>query len=390
MCYMLDQGAQSKIQGTQTNTLFEIASVSKVVTSYWSLRGLGPNYRFSTHIFVTPVSGRVVDVHIQGARDPFWGRQLTHFLFSELNRKGIQQIRHLSFDENFDFRWAVVTDNTETIHPTPTEITDSLARHIRDLSSEYRRTQQEASALGVNMLKSVSLHAQSISFLAKADFKPTSSTSSFQLRSAPLARYLKEMNVVSNNQVADRLFELMGGAGYFRSFLQADMKMDDRDIQFINGSGNVIIASNGNKDYNKATCETIVRILYRMNGLLKTNYQMSLKDVMAVSGSDGGTLSPRFDPIPNSMVAKTGTVDPAVTLTGVLSAGQGEVYFGVFADTDSESDWETARDMVRDRVMDLFKLFGGRKTFAYAARDFLPFDQYSAFTPEVKQLSIQP
>jgi D-alanyl-D-alanine carboxypeptidase/D-alanyl-D-alanine-endopeptidase (penicillin-binding protein 4) len=113
---------------------------------------------------------------------------------------------------------------------------------------------------------------------------------------------------------------------------------------------------------------------------------MSLKDVMAVSGADGGTLSPRFDSIRNSLVAKTGTVDPAVTLAGMLSTNQGEVYFGVFMDTESPADWNNARDQVRDKVMDLMQQFGGRRVFDYTAQSFLPFDSSSNVSFEERQI----
>jgi D-alanyl-D-alanine carboxypeptidase/D-alanyl-D-alanine-endopeptidase (penicillin-binding protein 4) len=199
------------------------------------------------------------------------------------------------------------------------------------------------------------------------------------VKSAPLYRYLKEMNTVSNNHVADKLFEILGGVPNFRSFVQNNLNLNDRDLVFVNGSGNSIAGANGGvKDYNRATCEAIIRVQYQMQSELHSKQGMSLKDVMAVSGADGGTLSPRFDSIRNSMVAKTGTVDPAVTLAGVLSTNQGEVYFGVFMDTDSPADWNNARDQVRNKVMDLIQQYGGRRTFGYATRSFLPFDSSSS------------
>lgn len=380
MCYMLDKGVRSSIQGDHATDLYEIASVSKLVTSFWALRELGPQFRFTTRIYLTPVARDLFDVHIQGSQDPFWGRQLMHFLFSELNKRGVREIRNLTFDENLGFRWAVLTDNEEPENLSTQEIADSIARHIRALANEYPRTRQEAAALGLTLPKALALDAQSVEFLSSNDFHPTADSASFVLKSAPLFRYLKEMNIVSNNHVADRLFDILGGVGRFRAFVQSVLGMSDRDIVFVNGSGNSIIGSNGNKQYNQATCEAIVRIQYQMQTLLQSQHSMSLKDIMAVSGSDGGTLSPRFDSIPKSMVAKTGTVDPAVTLAGVLSTQQGDVYFGIFMDTTSPSDWDNARDQVRTRVMGLIQKHGGRKSFAYTPQDFLPFDSSSSLT----------
>src|SRR5437868_7576220 len=51
MCYLEDkQGA--KVEGTNPQNMYEIASVSKIVTSFWALSKLGPEYSFTTRIFV--------------------------------------------------------------------------------------------------------------------------------------------------------------------------------------------------------------------------------------------------------------------------------------------------------------------------------------------------
>ncbi|WP_413290050.1 D-alanyl-D-alanine carboxypeptidase [Bdellovibrio sp. HCB337] len=382
MCYVLDQPG-GKIQGDRTEELFEIASVSKVVTAYWAFNKLGPYFRYNTLIHITPVADRLYDVHIQGARDPFWGRQLTHLLFAELNKKGVTKIRYLTFDENLIFRWQVVSDFIDTMYPSPEEIKNSIRKHITDLSSEYSSTRREAAALKITMPRSVSVRVNSVEPLPSAQFTPSANTSTYVLRSSPLYRYVKEMNVVSNNHVADHLFDYLGGVTEFRTFMRQDMNMDSSDIDFVNGSGNSYIRdTNGTaiKEYNKASCDSMIRILIKMDRNLKAD-NLEMKDVLAVSGTDqGSTLSPRFDSIPNTLAGKTGTVDPAVTLAGVISTAEGDVYFGVFMATEDAGDWGTARDEVREKVFDLIKRHGGQKRFAYNANKFLPFDEYSGLT----------
>jgi len=377
-CYMIDNGGDFKVIGDDTQRLFEIASVSKVVTAYWALRELGPQFRFGTQVYIMPVARDLFDVHIQGSKDPFWGRQLTHFLFAELNKYGVYNIRNLTFDENLGFRWQVVSDFIEPQYPSADEIAQALDRRIRALAGEYPRTRQEAASLGLSMPKSLAIRAEKVEFQSSSNFRPPSDAKKFVLKSAPLYRYLKEMNIVSNNHVADKLFEILGGVNRFELFLKNTLGMTSSDVAFINGSGNSVVTSGG-KVYNQATCEAIVRIQYKMQKDLRSQYQMGLKDVMAVSGADGGTLSPRYDAIPNSLTAKTGTVDPAVALSGVLSTQQGEVYFGIFLATTSPSDWVPARNQVRSKVMNLLQTFGGRKAFSYTARAFLPFDSKSGF-----------
>ena len=95
---------------------------------------------------------------------------------------------------------------------------------------------------------------------------------------------------------------------------------------------------------------------------------------MAVSSSDESTLTPGYATIPNSLVAKTGTVDPAVTISGLAVTNQSDIYFGVFYRTRGPADWSTARHRVREHVFEIFRKFGGAKNILYTAKLFLPFD----------------
>lgn len=373
------------IQGQRTRELFEIASVSKMFVSYWALRELGANYRFATVVHVTPVGDHVVDIHLSGSLDPFWGRQLTHFLISELHRIGVSQVRTLSFDENFKLRWSVLTNFEKPINPSTDEIAMALVAHIRTLAKEYPETQQEALKAGLAMSELPNLidfTVGQVKFLASSQFQKSRSTQTFVLRSAPLIRYLKEMNVVSNNHVADKLYELLGGTEKFRAFYRSTLGLGPQDVVFVNGSGNSAPfgqTADGRqvKLYNKATCETLIRVLQALRS--ETARQaLSLTDVLAVAKTDEGTLSPRYDGLPNAVIAKTGTVDPAVTITGIASTGVGWVFFAVLYRAEGVIDWEKARDEVRDNVYDLITQHEGAAPFEYQARFFLPFDATSA------------
>lgn len=199
------------------------------------------------------------------------------------------------------------------------------------------------------------------------------------------------MNTVSNNHVADQIYSFLGGPDKFKVFIRNSLNLNEGDIQFVNGSGNSIVAASGaGKEYNKATCSSIIQVLRDMRQGLRAQYKLSLKDIMPVSGADGGTLSPRFDSIPNSLVAKTGTVDPAITLAGLLSTQGGDVYFGILLQTESPADWNTARDKIRAKVMDLLSQFGGRKSFNYVTTAFVPFDSSSSLTSVENVLSVLP
>ncbi len=382
ICYVRDAPGEV-VQGYKVDDLFEVASVSKIVVSYWAITELGPDFRFDTRIHITPVGDQIYDVHIQGSQDPFWGRQMTHFLFSELNRIGVYEIRNLSFDENLKMRWKVLIDFVDLRNPSASEIKVSLENHLANLQKEYFETFSDAAKAKVRLSQHIRLSVKEVQFLSMTDFyHDSSSTRTFSLNSAPLFRYLKEMNSVSNNHVADKLYDYLGGSAAFDNFVFQNLSSSN--IHFINGSGNSLTIGNDKsgreiKGYNRASCQTIVNVTRLLQQRLQKDGNFDLKDIMAVSSSDESTLTPGYSAIPNSLVAKTGTVDPAVAISGRASANRGDIYFGVFYRTSGPADWSTARRRVREHVFGLFRQFGGARNVAYSARVFLPFDEESFF-----------
>ncbi|MBK9324033.1 MAG: D-alanyl-D-alanine carboxypeptidase [Bdellovibrionaceae bacterium] len=380
LCYVQDSSVEP-IQGYRVNELFEIASVSKVVTSYWAIKKLGPHFRFETKVHIKMVGDKIFDVHIQGSQDPFWGRQLTHFLFSELNRLGVREIRSITFDENFKMRWKVLSDFVEIRNPSTNEIKVSIENHLANLEREYADTWAEAVNAKIGLPQQVFLRAKEVRFLSASEFYPDlENTRSFALKSAPLFRYVKAMNRVSNNHVADKLYDYLGGTEAFASFIFENL--NPADVHFVNGSGNAVVIGydkNGRevKEYNRASCKAIVSTLRLLQQDLKLDGNLDLKDVMAVSSSDESTLTPGYSTIPNSLVAKTGTVDSAVAISGLAVTNQSDIYFGVFYRTRGPAEWSAARRRVREYVFDFFTRFGGAKTVVYSPQVFLPFDEKS-------------
>ena len=102
------------IQGQDIDDVLPIASVTKIVTSWWALSAKGKDYRFTTLVHVAENEDHSFNIHLQGARDPFFGKETLHFLISELNRNNITKIKKLTFDENFKFFWNVTSGKIAT------------------------------------------------------------------------------------------------------------------------------------------------------------------------------------------------------------------------------------------------------------------------------------
>lgn len=387
MCYLASQSTSHSVEGTNAQERYELASVSKIVTAFWALDVLGPDYRFKTRVDITPVDSatKTFDVHIWGGWDPYFGRESTHFLMSELSRVGARNIRNLTFDESFTIFWAVREKPTWSIEPSASDIVSVLRQKLSKTGGEYNSTRQRALKQQIPMEQSPRLKIGKILFLKKADYVVSPQVMTFYIQSAPLHSYLKEMNRNSNNHVADHIFRYLGGANEFQTYIKTRLDLDIENIRFLNGSGDKYLISDDSgkqqKIYNEASCEAIIQVLSATREVLQ-KYHYDLQHVMAVSGIDeSSTLGGRYsgEQTSGAVVAKTGSVDPAITLAGIINTEQGPVYFGILYKTKGPGDWATARNKIRTDVTELFGRFGGKEAITdYSGSNFLPFDRESA------------
>jgi D-alanyl-D-alanine carboxypeptidase len=392
LCYMRQDDSQKDIEGKNTQKEFELASTSKVITSFWSISALGAKYRFQTRLHVKDLGNDTYDVHVQGDKDPYFGQDMVYFLASELAKNGIKKIERLSFDENLEINWKVrdrkaqSADSFDPSNEMVRRILESSFVNDRLNAKAYAALAGQAKSLfGIDMAKNANLQVRRVEYEAAADFTASAGEKVYVLKSAPLYRLLKEMNLHSNNYVADMLFRKLGGPDRFREFINTKLQMDRDDVDFVNGSGDSVVTANG-KLYNKASCDTMIRVLYAMQGELNRQ-GLDLKDVMSVAGADNSTLGGRYANFSNSLVAKTGSVDPAITLAGMVVTEKGEFLFAVLMRTDGKRDWTPARNQIREQVGKLVTQNGGPERFAYKSKSFLPFDQGSLLTIETTDLT---
>jgi D-alanyl-D-alanine carboxypeptidase len=388
MCYMNVDDSTKTISGTATDKEFELASTSKVVTSFWAINKLGAKYRFTTKLYITPVAADTYDIHVQGDKDPYFGQQMVYFLVSELNKNGIKKVENLTFDENLEINWNVADPQYQarrSYDPQPEAVRGVLENMlIKDkfTASTYNQFKtQVKNQTGIQMAASAGLQIRRINYVSSSDYRPEEKTKVLLFRSAPLYQYLKFMNLHSNNYMADMLFAKLGGAAEFKKFMQTRLDLDNTDINFVNGSGDSIYADKG-KLYNKASCATMIKVLIAMRSDLNKQ-GLDLSNMMSVAGTDNSTLGGRYANMKNSAIAKTGSVDPAITLAGMVATGKGNLVFAVMMKTGGPADWTNARNQIREKVGSIVKQNNGLKTFKYATPSVLPVDKYSILTPQV-------
>lgn len=393
MCTMNSNSAGKVIEGDKNkDDKFPLASISKVVTSLWAVEKLGPNYRYTTKLHVTKVGNNAYDVHIEGSRDPIFGRSAGYFLISELNRANVdvKNIENLTFDENFLIEWGVEeheaivgrTTYYRTIEDQAKDVRDSLLSNFASAidSVKYKEVKDKAAALKpvVSMNAKPSISVRRVEFKPKSAFQKSAATTTLLYRSAPLHTILKNMNNKSNNHIADVLYWNLGGTSEFNKFVKTAMSLDSQSIEFNLGSGNnADYIYGGTEVYNKATCEAMIKVLFRLNDVLQKNGK-NLSDVMAVATTDtGSSLRNYGGAMAQSTIAKTGTVNRAKTLAGTVSTKNGTIYFVVLMHMNSLGESSNATGQIKDKMYDLIAKNGGSKKIQYTQLATLPFDSGS-------------
>lgn len=398
MCTMRANSQSKVIEGDKNkDDKFPLASISKVVTSLWALEKLGANYRYTTKIHVTPVGNDTFDVHIQGGRDPIFGRNASYFLISELNRLNVpvKKIENLTFDENFLLDWLAEekpriggdTPYYETMQEQAEAVRKSLIQDFATAinSTYYNSLRLRSAKAGIEMAKSPKVSVRRVEFKSSKQFSKEDDTQTLLYKSAPLHTIIKRMNNQSNNYIADHLFWNLGGRAEFSKYVEKTLSMDSSDIVFYLGSGNNADYLNDSDKalYNEATCEAMIKVLYRMDQVME-KIGMELTSVLAVAGVDkGSTVAGYGGYMAGSMMAKTGSVNKAKTLSGVVNTKNGEIYFTVLMHTDSRVDWGSASTTIKAKINKLIMSNGGAKKIDYSEIIPLPFDKSSKLTTEV-------
>jgi hypothetical protein len=129
----------------------------------------------------------------------------------------------------------------------------------------------------------------------------------------------------------------------------------------------------------------IVRNLQATRELLKAGHY-DLQDIMAVGGSEKSTLD-KYEFEPNTIIGKTGSVNPVIGFSGLTSTAEGDLLFAYIMGTDGEDDWVDARKEIKDALLVAEEEHGGAKVIDYTAPAVsLTFDELSAFSSVLPEL----
>ena len=341
----------------RANQTFNPASAIKLATALQALRTFGPQHRFATAVWSTgtfdQTTGTVTGDLIVSGRDPSFHYEHAVSIAREMNRLGIRTVTGdlivaPGFTMNFS---SSALRSGERFYDT----LDATRRPAAATRAWLENRQAVSDAAGFQTQPSVAVMGA-----VYIDSVPAGARPVLTHRSSALVDVLKVLLCYSNNFMAERLGDSLGGAAGLRRFLTTDLKIPAIDLR---------VASTSGLGVNRVTPRGMMTV-YRalLNELAK--HRLSPSDIMPVAGIDPGTLQKRFESSASrgSVIAKTGTLNRtdggASALVGEMRTRDGEtLLFVVFNGHGSVRRFRVLQDRL---LADLQYERGGPAVYAYS------------------------
>jgi D-alanyl-D-alanine carboxypeptidase/D-alanyl-D-alanine-endopeptidase (penicillin-binding protein 4) len=300
------------------NDQFNPASTMKLATALVALRTLGPDHRFATGVWTDGALDKATGVihgnlYISG-RDPSFHYEHGVLLARELNKLGIKQVSgDLFVAPGFTMNFS------SSAKRSGERLYDTLDATLRGAEAarawNYERTLLN-DRQGLETVPSVAV-------MGGVDVAPVASSARLLLtqRSSKLVDILKVLLCYSNNFMAERIGEALGGPESVRQQLTTQLNLGPDDLR---------IASLSGLGVNRISPRVMMKIYRDLRAELN-KHGLSPSSIMPVAGIDPGTLEDRFTGLTwrGSVIAKTGTLirtdGGASSLVGQMQAANGEV-----------------------------------------------------------------
>jgi len=313
----------SVVAESNASSLSNPASNVKIATAYAVLKTFGPDFRFISNIYTDGVIDRATgtlngNVYLSG-KDPMFGYEHAITVANELNKLGITSVHgDLVVTDNFVMNYSASPQRSaqwlfETLDASkrPAAATRNWTNY---LSYSGKWGQVNASP--------------SVAFTGAVYVQPIPSNPRllFTHESAPIREILKVTLCYSNNFLAERLGDMIGGAYAVARLVQLNAGVPPEEFSLATSSGLGI---------NRVSPNAMMKLLHVLREDL-SRYRMTFADIMPVAGIDKGTLENRFDTdfSAGSVVGKTGTLgvtDAGVSaLSGEINTRNGRYLFVIF------------------------------------------------------------
>ncbi len=338
------------------NDQFNPASTMKLATALVALKTLGPDHRFATAVWTDGQLDKTTgslngNLYISG-RDPSFHYEHAVLLARELNTLGIKQVTGdlfvaPGFTMNFS---SSATRSGERLYDT---LDSTLRPAVAIQAWNYERTLLNDRA----SLEKV----PSVAVMGGVGVAPVAPAAKLLLtqKSSKLVDILKVLLCYSNNFMADRIGESLGGPESVRQNLIATLRLGPEDLRIATLSGLGV---------NRISPRVMMKVYRALLAELQ-RHRLTPSSIMPVAGIDPGTLEDRFTGLPwrGSVIAKTGTLfrtdGGASSLVGQMRTANGEtLLFVIMNQRGSVSRFRENQDYL---VMLVQNTRGGPKAFDY-------------------------
>jgi serine-type D-Ala-D-Ala carboxypeptidase/endopeptidase (penicillin-binding protein 4) len=304
----------------QANVPLPAASLTKSATTLAALKTWGFDKEFDTNIAKLPDSKiqgdtLVGDLVIQGAGDPLFVWEDAQALAQTLNKIGIKQVSgNLQIVGNFAMNYQRDPQKAGELLKqglSGATLAQSLtAAQLKDVNVIQAQANKLAGKFQVKIAGSV---------LVTTDL-PQNAEVIIKHRSLPLPDIIREMNIYSNNEIAQMLADGVGGQGQVMQITASAAEFTPGEIQLINGSGLGV--------QNQIAPHAVSQVFRAIHRLAKSQ-NLTVADLFPASGTDSkGSMLDRKMPIGTTV--KTGTLNEVSALTGALpTRDRGLVWFTI-------------------------------------------------------------
>jgi D-alanyl-D-alanine carboxypeptidase/D-alanyl-D-alanine-endopeptidase (penicillin-binding protein 4) len=302
---------------------FNPASNVKLATAYAVLKTFGPNFRFPTNVWtdgqVDKSTGTLYGNLYVSGRDPMFNYEHAVSIANELNKLGIRTVTG---------DLIVTSDFIMSFSSSSSRSASSLQSNldVSKRSAAANRAWQNYLVNSQNLARANSLASVSVEGGTYVQTVPNTAKLLFTHESAPMHAIVKATLIFSNNFLAERLGNMLGGHYAVARIVQLNANVDPDEF---------ILASSSGLGQNRVTPRAMMKLLRALKEDL-ARYDMTYADIMPVAGVDRGTLEGRFDSdfARGSVVGKTGTLartDNGVsTLCGEIQTRKGKFLFVIF------------------------------------------------------------
>lgn len=304
------QSGLSILFNYQGNVPLPAASLTKIATTLASLEKWGPEHRFATLVSATgPVKDGVLqgDLVVSGSGDPFFVWEEAIALGNSLNQLGIRRVAgNLVVAEAFYMNY---------------EVNPNIAgqRLLQALNSS---TWSPEIVGQYSMMPPKTPKPQiAIAGGLKVATRPIPKTILLlRHNSLPLTQILKEMNIYSNNEMAEILASNLGGPQITAQIAAKSADIPQGEIQMVNGSGLGV--------ENRISPRAVCAMLTTVDRFLQP-HNLSVDDIFPVAGREHrGTMLARKLPLGTAI--KTGTLNTVSALAGRMpTRDRGQVWFSI-------------------------------------------------------------